>query len=29
VRARTLLFGSGLPAQYWSAALLHSVYLHN
>jgi hypothetical protein len=25
----TLLFGSGLPAQYWSAALLHSVYLHN
>jgi hypothetical protein len=29
VQARTLLFGSGLPAQYWSAALLHSVYLHN
>ena len=29
VRARTLLFGSGLPAQYWSAALVHSVYLHN
>ena len=29
VRTRTLLFGSGLPAQYWSAALLHSVYLHN
>jgi hypothetical protein len=26
---RTLLFGSGLPAQYRSAALLHSVYLHN
>ena len=23
VRARTLLFGSSLPAQYWSAALLH------
>jgi hypothetical protein len=29
VRTLTLLFGSGLPAQYWSAALLHSVYLHN
>ena len=31
VRACTLLFGSGLPAQnrYWSATLLHSVYLHN
>ena len=29
VRARTLLYGSGLPAKYWSAALLHSVYLHN
>ncbi len=29
VRARTLLFGSGLSAEYWSAALLHSVYLHN
>jgi hypothetical protein len=29
VRTRTLLFGSGLPATYWSAALVHSVYLHN
>ncbi len=29
VRARTLLYGSGLPAKYWSAALLHLVYLHN
>jgi hypothetical protein len=29
VRARTLLYGLGLPAKYWSAALLHSVYLHN
>jgi hypothetical protein len=27
--ARTLLYGSGLPAKYWSAALLHSVYLAN
>ena len=29
VRARTLLYGSGLPAKYWSTALLHLVYLHN
>ncbi len=29
VRARTLLFGSGLPAKFWSSALLHAVYLHN
>jgi len=29
VRTRTLLYGSGLPANFWSAALLHSVYLHN
>jgi len=29
VRTRTLLYGSGLPAKFWSAALLHSVYLHN
>ena len=29
VRTRTLLFGSGLPAKYWSSALIHSVYLHN
>ena len=26
---RTLLYGSGLPAKFWSAALLHSVYLHS
>jgi hypothetical protein len=29
VRIRTLLYGSGLPAKFWSAALLHSVYFHN
>jgi hypothetical protein len=29
VRARTLLYGSGLPAKYWSSVLLHSVYLQN
>jgi hypothetical protein len=29
VRVCTLLFGLGLTAEYWSAALLHSVYLHN
>ncbi len=29
VRTRTLLFGSGLPAKFWSSALLHAVYLHN
>ncbi len=29
VHARTLLYGSGLPAKFWSAALLHSVYLHD
>ncbi len=28
-RTRTLLYGSRLPAKFWSAALLHSVYLHN
>jgi len=22
-------YGSGLPAKFWSAALLHSIYLHN
>ena len=27
--AQTLLYGAGLPAKFWSAALLHSVYLHN
>ncbi len=26
---RSLLYGSGLPAKYWSAALIHAVYLHN
>ncbi len=29
VRVHTLLFGSGLSTEYWSDALLHSVYLHN
>ena len=29
VCARTLLYGSGLPAKYWSSALIHPVYLHN
>jgi len=29
VRTCTLLFGSGLPAKYWSSALVHAVYLHN
>ncbi len=29
VRTGTLLFGSGLPAKYWSSALVHLVYLHN
>ena len=29
VGTRTLLFGSGLPAKYWSSALIHLVYLHN
>jgi hypothetical protein len=29
MRTRTLLFGSGLPAKYWSSALVHTVYLHN
>ncbi len=28
-KVRTLLYGSGLPAKFWSAALLHAVYLHN
>ena len=26
---RSLLYGSGLPARYWSAALLHAAYLYN
>ena len=29
VKTRTLLYGAGLPAKFWSIALLHSVYLHN
>ena len=29
IRTRTLLYGSSLPAKFWSVALLHSVYLHN
>jgi hypothetical protein len=29
IKTRTLLYGSGLPAKYWSVALCHSVYLHN
>jgi hypothetical protein len=29
VQVRTLLCGAGLPAKFWFAALLHSVYLHN
>ena len=26
---RTLLYGAGLPAKYWSSALIHAAYLHN
>ena len=26
---RALLYGAGLPPKYWSAALLHAMYLHN
>jgi hypothetical protein len=29
IHACTLLYGLGLPAKYWSAALLYSVYLAN
>lgn len=29
VTTRALLYGAALPAQYWSAALRHTVYLHN
>jgi hypothetical protein len=29
IRTRTLLYGSGLPSKFWSATLLHSVYLPN
>jgi hypothetical protein len=29
VKVHTLLYGAGLSARFWSAALLHAVYLHN
>lgn len=29
VITRTLLYGADLPAQYWSSALIHAVYLYN
>jgi hypothetical protein len=29
VKVRTLLYGAGLLAKFWSAALLHAVYLYN
>ena len=29
VTVRALLYGSGLSPKYWSAALIHAVYLHN
>jgi hypothetical protein len=29
VKVQTLLFGAGLSAYFWSAALLHTVYLQN
>ena len=29
IHARTLLYGSGLPAKFWSATQLHLVYLAN
>ncbi len=29
VTTRVLLYGAGLPAKYWSAALLHAAYVHN
>jgi hypothetical protein len=29
VTVRVLLYGSGLPANFWSAALIHAAYLHN
>ncbi len=29
IRTRALLYGAGLPEKYWSAALVHLVYLHN
>jgi hypothetical protein len=29
VTVRVLIYGSGLPATFWSAALLHAAWLHN
>jgi hypothetical protein len=29
IKMRTLVYGSGLTAKYWSSAFLHAVYLHN
>lgn len=29
VTVRVLLYGSGLPPEYWSAALVHAAFLHN
>ncbi len=29
VQTCTLLYGAGLPAKFWSSALLHAIYLHN
>ncbi len=29
VTTRALLYGASLAPKYWSAALLHAVYLHN
>jgi hypothetical protein len=29
VKVLTLLYGAGLPAKFWSATLLHAVYLYN
>jgi hypothetical protein len=29
VKVPTLLYGSGLPAKFWSEALVHAAYLHN
>ncbi len=29
VKVCTLLYGSGLPAKFWSAALVHAAYLYN
>jgi hypothetical protein len=29
ITTRSLLYGSGLLACYWSAALLHAAYIHN